>query len=45
RGGIKTVIIPQENFKDLKEVPDSIKSHLEIIPVSKAMEVLEIALN
>ncbi|MBP7190392.1 MAG: endopeptidase La, partial [Rickettsiaceae bacterium] len=41
RGGIKTVIIPQENFKDLKEVPDSIKSHLEIIPVSKAMEVLE----
>lgn len=44
RGGIKTVIIPRENYKDLKDIPDSIKSHLEIIPVSNAMEVLDIAL-
>jgi ATP-dependent Lon protease len=45
RGGIKKVIIPKENLKDLKDIPDSIKSHLEIIPVSQAEEVLEIALQ
>lgn len=44
RGGVKTVIIPQDNLKDLKDIPDSIKSHLEIIPVSLANQVLEIAL-
>ncbi len=45
RGGIKTVIIPEENVKDLKEIPDSIKSHLEIIPVKQVEEVLKIALR
>ena len=44
RGGIKTVIIPEENRKDLKEVPDSIKSELDIRPVKWIDEVLEIAL-
>jgi ATP-dependent Lon protease len=44
RGGISTVIIPKDNVKDLKEIPDSIKERLEIIPVSYAEEVLEIAL-
>jgi len=45
RGGIKTVVIPKDNVKDLKDVPDSIKKKLQIIPVSKALEVLDIALN
>jgi len=44
RGGITTVIIPQENIKDLKEIPDSIKSHLKIIGVSQVEQVLDIAL-
>jgi ATP-dependent Lon protease len=44
RGGISTVIIPQENVKDLKEIPEGIKSKLEIIPVTHAEEVLKIAL-
>ncbi len=44
RGGIKTVIIPQDNLKDLKDIPDSIKSNLEIRPVSLASEVIDIAL-
>jgi ATP-dependent Lon protease len=43
RGGIKTVIIPEDNLKDLKEIPDSIKSHLEIIAVKNADQALEIA--
>ena len=45
RGGIKTVIIPQENVKDLAEIPDNVKNEMEIIPVSKASEVLKIALR
>ncbi len=45
RGGIKTVIIPQENVKDLAEIPDNVKNEMKIIPVSKASEVLEIALQ
>ena len=45
RGGIKTVIIPKENVKDLAEIPDNVKKGLKIIPVSKAKEVLQIALN
>ncbi len=45
RGGIKTVIIPQDNVRDLKDIPDSIKQNLNIIPISKAMEVLDIALS
>ena len=40
RGGIKTVIIPQENVKDLAEIPDNVKQGMEIIPVSNASEVL-----
>jgi len=45
RGGIKTVIIPQENMKDLTEIPDNVKSGMKIIPVSSVSEVLEIALR
>ena len=44
RGGIKTVLIPQENAKDLPEIPDNVKSGLEIIPVSHVSEVLKLAL-
>ena len=44
RGGIKTVIIPEENAKDLAEIPDSVKSGLDIIPVSRMGEVLRQAL-
>ena len=45
RGGIKTVVIPQENEKDLVEIPDNIKAQLEIRPVRWIDEVLEIALT
>lgn len=44
RGGIKTVLIPQENQKDLKEIPDNVKGDLTIIPVSWIDEVLDVAL-
>lgn len=44
RGGIKTVLIPEENAKDLAEIPDNVKNGLEIIPVSHANEVLKHAL-
>ncbi len=44
RGGIKTVIIPQENERDLKEIPENIKADLEIKPVKWIDQVLEIAL-
>ncbi|MCD9146519.1 endopeptidase La [Pseudophaeobacter flagellatus] len=44
RGGIKTVLIPQENAKDLPEIPDNVKEGLEIIPVSHVSEVLNYAL-
>ncbi|TDH39124.1 endopeptidase La [Pseudohoeflea suaedae] len=44
RGGIKTVLIPEENAKDLPEIPDKLKNGLEIIPVSRMGEVLEHAL-
>ena len=44
RGGIKTVLIPEENAKDLVEIPDNVKNGLEIIPVSHANEVLKHAL-
>jgi len=44
RGGIKTVIIPDENARDLKEIPDNIKESLEIRPVKWIDEVLDIAL-
>jgi ATP-dependent Lon protease len=45
RAGIKTVIIPDENVKDLAEIPDDLKARLEIKPVSKAEDVLRIALT
>jgi ATP-dependent Lon protease len=44
RGGIKTVLIPQENVKDLAEIPDNVKEGLEIIPVEHVDAVLEHAL-
>jgi ATP-dependent Lon protease len=44
RGGIKTVLIPIDNVKDLKEIPENIKNTLEIIPVAKIEEVLKNAL-
>jgi ATP-dependent Lon protease len=44
RGGIKTVLIPEENAKDIAEVPDSVKNGLEIVPVSRMDQVLEKAL-
>jgi len=45
RGGIKTVIIPEENERDLKEIPENIKADLQIKPVKWIDEVLEIALE
>jgi ATP-dependent Lon protease len=45
RGGIKIVIIPKENVGDLKEIPDNIKSELDIRPVSWIDEVLDVALE
>jgi ATP-dependent Lon protease len=45
RGGIKTVMIPDENVKDLVEIPDNVKNKLEIIPVKWIDKVLEIALE
>ena len=44
RGGIKTVLIPEENAKDLSEISESIKGGLEIVPVSRMDEVLKHAL-
>ena len=44
RGGITTVIIPKENERDLKEIPDNIKADLKIFPVKWIDEVLQIAL-
>ncbi|MHA6261593.1 endopeptidase La [Arenibacterium sp. CAU 1754] len=44
RGGIKTVLIPAENEKDLPEIPDNVKEGLNIIPVSHVSEVLKLAL-
>jgi ATP-dependent Lon protease len=45
RGGIKTVLIPDENKRDLKEIPDNIKGDLDIRPVKWIDEVLEVALQ
>jgi ATP-dependent Lon protease len=44
RGGIKTVLIPQENEKDLADIPDNVKDGLEIIAVKHVSEVLKLAL-
>ncbi len=45
RGGIKTVLIPEENVKDLQEIPDNVKSGLEIVPVKWIDKVLQVALE
>ncbi len=45
RGGIKTVIIPEENERDLQEIPDNIKSALDIRPVRWIDQVLDLALE
>jgi ATP-dependent Lon protease len=45
RGGVKTVLIPQENEKDLADIPDNVKEGLEIIPVTHVSEVLKLALT
>ncbi len=45
RGGIKTVLIPHDNEKDLAEIPDNVKEGLKIIPVSQVEEVLKVALT
>ncbi|WP_310619760.1 endopeptidase La [Flexibacterium corallicola] len=44
RGGINTVMIPQDNAKDLADIPDNVKNEMEIIPVSRMDEVLQYAL-
>jgi len=44
RGGIKTVLIPEENTKDLQEIPENVKEGLEIVPVKWIDKVLEVAL-
>ena len=45
RGGIKTVLIPEENVKDLADIPDNVKNNLEIVPVRWIDRVLEVALE
>ncbi len=45
RGGIKTILIPHDNVRDLSEIPDDIKSDLNIIPVQWIEEVLDVALE
>ncbi|MFC3071862.1 endopeptidase La [Shinella pollutisoli] len=44
RGGIKKVLIPEENAKDLADIPDNVKNSMEIVPVSRMGEVIEHAL-
>jgi ATP-dependent Lon protease len=44
RGGIKKVLIPEDNAKDLAEIPDNVKNGMEIIPVSRVGDVLRHAL-
>ncbi|MEM8658930.1 MAG: S16 family serine protease, partial [Pseudomonadota bacterium] len=45
RGGVKTVMIPQDNVKDLRDIPDNVKDGLNIIPVGHVTEVLDVALT
>jgi ATP-dependent Lon protease len=45
RAGIKTVVIPEENVKDLAEIGDEVKAHLEILPASRMDDVLKVALQ
>ncbi|MCE1181996.1 MAG: endopeptidase La, partial [Rhodocyclales bacterium] len=45
RGGLKTALIPEENVKDLTDMPDNIKNKIEIVPVKWIDQVLELALE
>jgi ATP-dependent Lon protease len=45
RGGIKTVLIPEENVKDLQDIPENVKNNLEIVPVKWIDKVLDVALQ
>jgi ATP-dependent Lon protease len=45
RGGVKKVLIPEENVKDLQEIPENAKNNLEIVPVRWIDQVLAIALE
>jgi ATP-dependent Lon protease len=45
RGGIKTVLIPEDNVKDLQDIPENVKNGLEIVPVKWIDKVLEVALE
>ena len=45
RGNIKTVVIPEDNAKDLQEIPENVKNGLEIVPVRWIDKLLEIALD
>jgi ATP-dependent Lon protease len=45
RGGVKTVMIPEENVKDLQDIPENVKNRLEIVPVRWIDRVLEVALD
>jgi ATP-dependent Lon protease len=45
RGGITTVMIPEDNVKDLQDIPENVKSQIEIIPVRWVDKVLEVALE
>ncbi|MDE2396773.1 MAG: endopeptidase La [Burkholderiales bacterium] len=45
RGGVKTVLIPEENVKDLQDIPEAARSHLDIVPVKWIDQVLEVALE
>jgi ATP-dependent Lon protease len=45
RGGIKTVLIPEENVKDLQDIPENVKNSLEIVPVKWIERVFEVALE
>jgi ATP-dependent Lon protease len=45
RGGIKTVLIPEQNAKDLQDIPENVKNGLEIVPVRWIDQVLELALE
>ena len=44
RGGVKTVMIPKDNVKDLDDIPMNVKKILEIIPINSAMEAIKVAL-
>ncbi|MEN9543360.1 MAG: DNA-binding protein, partial [Pseudomonadota bacterium] len=45
RGGIKTVLIPEENVKDLQDIPETVRNQIEIMPVRWVDKVLELALE